>query len=87
MLRSRTVEAMSEDMDFGSREKSPDLEEWEAERGEIELVGEERETQFSQNVPAMENPDPPAKSPEKEGDCITLYKAECALIFDKLFQW
>ncbi|PNF14181.1 hypothetical protein B7P43_G12974, partial [Cryptotermes secundus] len=66
-LRSRTVEAMSEEMDLGSREKSPDLEEWEAERGEIELVEEEREIRFSPNVLAMENPDPPANSPEKEG--------------------
>ncbi|XP_023709270.1 MAR-binding filament-like protein 1-1 [Cryptotermes secundus] len=58
---------MSEEMDLGSREKSPDFEEWEAERGEIELVEEEREMQFSPNVLAMENPDPPANSPEKEG--------------------
>ena len=40
-LRSRIVEVMSEEMELGSPERSPELEEWELENREMESEGEE----------------------------------------------
>jgi hypothetical protein len=49
-LRSRTVDTVSEEMDLGSREKSPDLEETAMEGVRLVVNEEDNEAKVSQSV-------------------------------------
>jgi hypothetical protein len=56
-LRGRTVDIVSEEMDLGSREKSPDLEELEVEGVRLDVDEVNKEGRDSQNVLDVEIPD------------------------------
>jgi hypothetical protein len=55
-LRGRTVDIVSEEMDLGSREKSPDLEELETEGVRLDVDEVNKEARDSQSIVAVEVP-------------------------------
>jgi hypothetical protein len=64
-LRGRTVDIVSEEMDLGSREKSPDLEELEIERVRPDVSEVNNET-VSQRVLDVEVSSKQIDSPDKD---------------------
>jgi hypothetical protein len=65
-LRGRTVDIVSEEMDLGSREKSPDLEELETEGFRPDVNEVNKEAKDSQSVLDVEVPDLQTGSSDKD---------------------